>query len=160
MIGLKDIGKKVVCPKCGKEGVLRVLRTRKKGKEYWYLVVRHYDENRYCIMRRISIERIESIEEVLKLIGELEELRRKIQGLEEEKGRLEKEVMNLRVENTMLRDRIEFYEEVWRKSIVISRSEQLEERIDKIRDLLKQYDGIRILPFKYEVRIEYGLESE
>jgi len=160
MISLKDIGKKIVCPKCRKEGVVRITRQRKKGREYLYLVVRHYNENRYCIIKRIDIESIEGIEDILKAVGELEDLKERLRDLEEENTLLEEENKRLRIENSTLRDRLGIYEELWRKSIVISRSERLEERIDEIRNLLKRYDGLRILPFRYEVRIEYGLESE
>jgi len=160
MIGLRDIGKKITCPKCGKEGMVRVVRNRKKGREYWYLVVRHYDENKYCIIRRIDVERIETIEDVVRLVGELEELRKRVKTLETENEGLKKELMKLRVENSMLKGKVEFYEDIWRKSIIVRKTEKVEDKIDEIKNLLKQYDGIRILPFKYKVEIQYGLEDK
>ena len=160
MIDLKDIGNRVTCPKCGKEGIVRVLRTRKKGREYLYLVVRHYDENRYCIIKRVNIESIEGIEDVLKLISELEELKKNVRSLEKENKELKEENEELCIENSVLKDRLGFYEEIWRKSIIISKDERIEEKINKIKDLLKQYDGVRILPYKLEVQIVYGVEKE
>jgi len=159
VIELKDVGRRVRCTKCGKEGVVRVVIQRKKDYRYLYIVVRHYNENRYCIIKRIDVKKIKSIEDVLKLIGELEELRKKTRLLEEENEQLKKELMNLRIENSMLKDKVESYEEILRKSIVITRNEKIEERIDEIKNLLKNYDGIRIIPFKYILEIRYGIEK-
>jgi len=57
----KTTEKRVVCPICGKEGILGVDKFKAKGKTYYYLVVRHYegDKTRRCIIKRIPTPLIE-----------------------------------------------------------------------------------------------------
>jgi hypothetical protein len=48
------VGERVVCPKCGKEGIVGVDSFKAKGKGYAYLVVRHYEHSRTrrCVIKR------------------------------------------------------------------------------------------------------------
>jgi len=160
VVSLRDVGLKVVCPKCGRKGIVRIVKQKKKEKEYMYLVVRHYSENRYCIIKRINTEKIEATEDLLRLVDELEELRKMVQNLKEENEKLKEENRKLRVENSVLRDRLEFFESIWRRSVIISRDERIEEKIEEISNLLKRYDGVIILPFRFKIEIEYGLENK
>ncbi|MCI4408087.1 MAG: hypothetical protein JHC26_03260 [Thermofilum sp.] len=58
----KTNDKKVVCPICGKEGIVSVDKFKVKGKTYYYLVIRHYEDNktRRCIIKRISVPLLET----------------------------------------------------------------------------------------------------
>ena len=154
---LSLVGKKIVC-KCGREGIVKITRMR-KGREYIYLVVRHYSENRYCIIKRISadLSRIENVEEILRLVRELEEQRKELKVLREENDKLTKENIELRFEKKHLEKQLEFFKDVWKRSIVVRRDD-IEEKLRKIKELVEEYDGVRIIPFRIKVveTIEYG----
>ncbi|MCC6051495.1 MAG: hypothetical protein LM580_12355, partial [Thermofilum sp.] len=49
-----EAGKRVACPKCGREGVAAVDRFKAGGREYFYYVVRHYEGRkvRRCVVAR------------------------------------------------------------------------------------------------------------
>jgi len=51
-----QIGQKVVCPKCGKEGIVAIDSFKAKGKVYRYLVVRHYvgSKTQRCVLGRLD----------------------------------------------------------------------------------------------------------
>jgi len=44
-----------ICPKCGQPGWLGVLRTKAKGKTYYYLIMYHRAK-RKCVLRRLTEE--------------------------------------------------------------------------------------------------------
>jgi len=52
------VGEKVVCPRCGKEGVKHIEKFRAKGHEYYYEVIRHFAPPDWrvkkCIIRRVE----------------------------------------------------------------------------------------------------------
>ncbi|MCI4408474.1 MAG: hypothetical protein JHC26_05235 [Thermofilum sp.] len=47
----------VMCPKCGKQGIIGIDKIRTRGKLYIYLVVRHYEKGRVqrCFIKRIEV---------------------------------------------------------------------------------------------------------
>jgi len=57
-ISIDDVGKTVVCPKCGKEGTVAIDTFVSKGKRYRYLIVRH-DRTKKCIIQRLAPKPIE-----------------------------------------------------------------------------------------------------
>ena len=52
------VGERVICPKCGKEGVVAIERVGAKGHRYAYVAVRHYGppdwRARKCYIRRVE----------------------------------------------------------------------------------------------------------
>jgi len=58
---IEDIGKEIVCPKCGERGKVAVERVNVKGKSYYYLSVRHtlgHGRSKRCLMRRLSDDEV------------------------------------------------------------------------------------------------------
>jgi hypothetical protein len=57
-VGVWKVGSRVVCPRCGRQGVVAVEKVRSKGHDYWYVVVRHYEPPEYkvekCYIRRVE----------------------------------------------------------------------------------------------------------
>jgi regulator of replication initiation timing len=108
-IGVEDVGREVLCPKCGKTGRVAVHVAYAKGFKYTYLVVEH--EERYK-------DRKTKKKHVLKLIGKEKVLRKEeakpkpvevfaalpeYERLREENARLREENERLRRENEQLR---------------------------------------------------------
>ena len=46
---MPKVGERIVCPKCGKEGIVKEHKVKVKGKEYRYLVVVHNDKTTHSL---------------------------------------------------------------------------------------------------------------
>ncbi len=52
-----DIGREVICPRCGRLGVVVKHTVTVKGRRYEYLIIRHYrDRDRKCLIKRLTLE--------------------------------------------------------------------------------------------------------
>lgn len=89
-------GRRVVCPKCGREGSDGVSRFKAKGRVYYYVYVYH-PEGRKCIIKRVEEPaKTTHSEELERLRRENEELRRKVEELEREKAEAEAKAQAVR----------------------------------------------------------------
>jgi hypothetical protein len=105
------VGERVVCPGCGKHGILAIDTFRAKGRVYTYLVVRHYEGGRVrrCVIKRVTEPaKPAKTEEAAKPakpeeVEEVERLRKRVAELEEENERLRAQLAQAQVQLEQLR---------------------------------------------------------
>jgi hypothetical protein len=129
-VGVEDVGREVLCPKCGKVGRVVVFRTYAKGYRYTYLAVEHGEFYRDGKTTKKC---------VLKLIGK-EVLRREVAKPEAKPeakpieayvvSEYEREIARLREENERLRRENEqlrmALQNVYNARIVVAREKERE----------------------------------
>jgi hypothetical protein len=101
-----ELGKEVVCPKCGRKGYVSLNYSYAKGWKYTYLAVAHEavyggkKSVKRCLIKLLKKEpaekRVEQPEEAEKLREENERLKAEVARLEEENARLREENRQLR----------------------------------------------------------------
>jgi len=109
-INLENVlGKKITCPKCGREGIVALESFKVGGKAYTYYVVRHYDvviekdgkrkhSTRRCILgpAKTPAKSVAVAESQPTKPAKEEELQREVERLKAENERLQRENAELR----------------------------------------------------------------
>jgi len=54
-ISVRDLGREVICPKCGREGTVWLIRTCDKYNVNTYLAIDHYPSGKVCTIKRIHV---------------------------------------------------------------------------------------------------------
>jgi len=112
MLEVDDVGKTVVCPSCGRQGVVEVLRVRgrREGQLYSYLAVRHVERSKVkrCVIRRLSPEEVEKHTEkqamgVFQAEKHVFQLKEELEKHRQELERYRSEIESLKAENESLR---------------------------------------------------------
>jgi len=108
MLEVDDVGKAVVCPSCGRQGVVEVLkvRGRREGQLYSYLAVRHVEHSKVkrCVIRRLSPEEVEKHAEKQAMgVFQAEKHVFQVEKQGQELERYRSEIESLKAENESLR---------------------------------------------------------
>jgi len=54
-ISIRDLGKEVICPKCGEKGYVWLIRIDDKYNVNTYLAIDHYPSGKACLLKRIHV---------------------------------------------------------------------------------------------------------
>jgi len=91
-LGPQDVGKIVVCPKCGEKGRVTILTFKAGGKAYKYLVVRHprgAGKSKRCLIKRLDVAKVTKTEgSAAEVSIDVAVLKARVEQLERENAQL------------------------------------------------------------------------
>jgi len=137
-----------MCPKCGREGTVRVVRQRKRQGEYRYVVIDHQFTTH-------AVDRDSMVDIIERLLNENWELKVKVSELTKENAELKEKVKKLLEENVELKVKAEAYEEMKNHMVWILKRNV--EKLEEIKNLLEEgkLDEVYVIPIKHEIRAKY-----
>jgi len=124
-LGPQDVGKIVVCPKCGERGRVTIITAKLEGRVYRYLAVRHprgAGKSKRCIIRRLDVAKVTK-EKLAEGPIDVAMLKARVEQLEREKEQLERENAQLRAQLEALKPVQEWIMYARQNSIVVGEDE-------------------------------------